>query len=54
MKYPSEPVPRKVHKHTRMLVDIFIKFYKAKKKKKKLKITIFLKKNLERKVSIFF
>ena len=38
MKYPSEPGPRKVHKHTTMFVDIFEKFYKAKKKKK----TIFL------------
>ena len=35
MKYPSEPGPRKVHKHTTMFVDIFEKFYKAKKKKKK-------------------
>ena len=53
MKYPSEPVPRKVHKHTRMFVNIFEKFYKA-KKKKKLKITIFLYLILERKFSIFF
>ena len=34
MKYPSEPGPRKVHKHTTMFVDIFEKFYKGKKKKK--------------------